>query len=215
MPGADTGTGTVLASVTLDVVGSPGAGSSLTLKNLNVFNHDVVEIASCAPVVSKSASCAGASITAGGDADGDTVSDASDNCPTVSNLSQTDTDSDLLGDDCEASVYGSNPNDPDTDGDACGDGREVLVMLFSPMQGGSRSPVNAWDFYDVNGTLKVDSIDIGLVRAHYDPAGPIPPEDAVYDRSAGAHPWAPGPPDNKISAVDIGLVRGSFNHSCQ
>lgn len=70
------------------------------------------------------------------------------------------------------------------------------------------------DFYDVNGSAKVDAIDIGLVRANFNGNGPTPPEDLIYDRSSGAAPWAPGPADNKINSVDIGLVRASINHSC-
>jgi hypothetical protein len=83
------------------------------------------------------------------------------------------------------------------------------------MQGGLRDPLNPWDFYDVNGSKKVDSADIGLVRFNFNAGGPTPPEDEIYDRSAGAAPWAPGPPDDMINAVDIALVRVSFNHSCQ
>jgi hypothetical protein len=215
MAGADTAAGSVLASVTLNVVGNPGSGSGLTLKNVNVFNRDVQEIASCAPVVAMSATCAGASISAGGDTDGDTVSDPVDNCPTVSNLNQLDTDGDVLGDACEAPVHGTDPGDPDSDSDLCGDGREALLFFFSPSQGGSRNPVSPWDFFDVNGTKTINAVDIALVRANFNPGGPVPPEDEPYDRSAGAHTWAPGPPDNKINAVDVGLVRASFNHSCQ
>jgi glucose/arabinose dehydrogenase len=215
MAGGDAGAGTVLATLTLNVIGNPGSGSSLALTNVNVFNRDVEEIASCAPVVSTSATCPGASVFAGGDTDGDLVPDTSDNCPTLANGLQTDSDADELGDACESSVYGTNPAEPDTDGDSCTDGREVLVMRYTPSQGGSRNPASAWDFYDVNGTQKVDSVDVGLVRANFNPSGPVPPEDQTYDRSNGASAWAPGAPDNRINAVDVGLVRGSFNHSCR
>jgi hypothetical protein len=80
--------------------------------------------------------------------------------------------------------------------------------------GGWRSPTYQWDFYDVNSTRKVDTVDINLVRTHFNPMGPVPPEDVVYDRSVGAANWAPGPPDSRINAVDIGLVRAAFNHDC-
>ena len=62
---------------------------------------------------------------------------------------------------------------------------------------------------------QVDAVDIGLVRANYDPSPPIPPEDIIYDRSAGPYIWAPGPPDGVINAVDIALVRAEFGHSCE
>jgi hypothetical protein len=67
----------------------------------------------------------------------------------------------------------------------------------------------------VNATRKVDSVDIALVRANFNPMGPVPPEDVIYDRGPGTALWAPGDPDGVINAVDIGLVRASFNHSCQ
>ncbi len=130
------------------------------------------------------------------------------------NLAQADNDGDLLGDACEASVYGTDPGNPHSDGDACIDGREVLVMQFNPAQGGSRNPLSVWDFYDLNGNDRVDAADIALVRANYNPIGPLPPEDQLYDRSSGSASWAPGPPDGRINAVDIALVRASFNHSC-
>ncbi len=101
----------------------------------------------------------------------------------------------------------------DTDGDGCADSEEDPTR--SPMIGGQRDPTNGYDFYDVNGTKKVDGADIGQVRSAFNSSGPTPLEDLIYDRSAGAAPWAPNGPDNKINAVDIGSVRASFNHSCQ
>jgi hypothetical protein len=100
----------------------------------------------------------------------------------------------------------------DTDGDGCTDGEEL-----GPKHdlGGQRDPSSPWDFYDVNGSKKIDAADIGLVRSNFNGGGPTPAEDLTYDRSAGIAVWAPGPPDNQINAVDIGLVRASFNDSCQ
>ena len=61
--GPDTGAGAVLASVTLNVVGPPGVGSVLALKNVNVFDHHNEESASCNPTVSVTATCYGATVT--------------------------------------------------------------------------------------------------------------------------------------------------------
>jgi CubicO group peptidase (beta-lactamase class C family) len=97
------------------------------------------------------------------------------------------------------------------DGDGCIDAEELGT---TPSLGGLRDPAFRWDFYEVNGTLKIDAVDIGLVRANFNPSGPIAPEDVIYDRSPGAATWAPGAPDNRINAIDIGLVRASFNHTC-
>jgi len=149
-PGPDSGAGTAVASVTLNVIGNAGAGSTLSLKNVNVFNTDNVEIASCAPTVSVTTTCNGATITGpGADSDGDGDTDGADNCPSVPNANQADGDSDGLGDACEASVYGTNAADPDTDDDGCFDGREVRVLTFTPQQGGDRDPLSGWDFADV------------------------------------------------------------------
>jgi lysophospholipase L1-like esterase len=99
----------------------------------------------------------------------------------------------------------------DTDGDGCADVEEVGP---NPLLGGGRDPTNRWDFYDVNGTRTINAADFGLVRANFKPFGPVPPEDVVYDRSGGGATWAPGPPDNRINAVDIALVRASYNAKC-
>jgi polyvinyl alcohol dehydrogenase (cytochrome) len=100
----------------------------------------------------------------------------------------------------------------DSDGDGCSDTEENGTV---PALGGLRDPQNPWDFYDVNASRKVDAADIALVRAHFNGGGPTPPASARFDRSAGAHVWAPGPPDGAISALDIALVRASFIHNCQ
>jgi CubicO group peptidase (beta-lactamase class C family) len=97
------------------------------------------------------------------------------------------------------------------DGDGCIDAEETGA---DPTLGGLRDPASRWDFYEVNGTLKIDATDIALVLAKFNPSGPVPPEDVVYDRSHGAAAWAPGPPDGRINAVDIMLIRRSFNHTC-
>jgi CSLREA domain-containing protein len=100
----------------------------------------------------------------------------------------------------------------DSDGDGCSDAEETGD---NRLLGGQRDPFNPWDFYDVNGSRKVDAQDIGQVRLRFNGTGPTPPEDIPYDRQSGAESWAPGPPDGAINGVDIGLVRLSFNHSCQ
>ena len=56
-----------------------------------------------------------------GDSDGDTVPDASDNCPVVANPGQTDTDVDGLGDACDNCPLVYNPDQTDSDGDGIGD----------------------------------------------------------------------------------------------
>jgi lysophospholipase L1-like esterase len=100
----------------------------------------------------------------------------------------------------------------DSDGDGCADVEELSEEAVS---GGLRDPANPWDFYDVNATQIVDGQDIGLVRLNFNPQGPLPAEDQILDRSLGSAPWAPGAADGRINAIDIALVRASFNHNCQ
>jgi hypothetical protein len=100
----------------------------------------------------------------------------------------------------------------DADGDGCTNAQEAGA---TPALGGGRDPYNAWDFYDVNASRKIDAMDIGMVRARFTGPNTTPPEDAQYDRSTGAASWAPGPPDGKINAVDVNLVRAAFTHDCR
>ena len=101
--------------------------------------------------------------------------------------------------------------DTDTDNDGCSDPEELGA---TPALGGGRNNkldgLGQYDFYDVNGTKKVDAADIGLVRAQFN----VLPANPVYDRSPGANPWAPGPPNGVVNGTDIGLVRASFLQSC-
>ena len=55
------------------------------------------------------------------DADGDGVSDSSDNCPFVANRDQADADGDKVGDACDNCASVPNTNQLDTDGDGIGD----------------------------------------------------------------------------------------------
>jgi hypothetical protein len=122
-----------------------------------------------------------------------------------------DGDNDGLITSIETNVWGTSPSDADTDNDGCSDGEESGVVAI---QGGLRDPDFEYDFYDVNGTKRIDAADIALVRAHFNGGGPTPPQDEIYDRSTGAALWAPGPPNNVINATDIGLVRASAFHDC-
>jgi hypothetical protein len=108
---------------------------------------------------------------------------------------------------------GSDPcvANPDTDGDGCTDFEEEGDVASL---GGLRNPALASDFYDVNGSKKIDAVDIAEVRSKFNTAPGNPLYSAAHDRSPGAAPWAPGPANDVINAVDINLVRASFNHSC-
>jgi len=55
------------------------------------------------------------------DVDGDSVTDAVDNCPGIANGSQSDSDGDGRGDPCDNCVLDFDPTQTDTDGDGMGD----------------------------------------------------------------------------------------------
>ncbi len=159
-----------------------------------------------------------ATATPGTDTDGDGMPDGYESARLCLNAAVADgaldPDVDALTSAFEYLTVGTEPCLNDTDTDGCADGEEIVATAGSHAFGGQRDPLNHWDFYDVNGTRRVDGADIGMVRLNFNGAGPTPPEDMIYDRSAGAAVWAPGPPDNKINAVDIGLVRSAFNDRC-
>jgi hypothetical protein len=56
-----------------------------------------------------------------GDADGDGVFDADDNCATTSNADQSDADGDGVGDACDNCADVANPDQADGDNDGIGD----------------------------------------------------------------------------------------------
>jgi hypothetical protein len=214
--GASATSATPIASVTLNIVGAPGAGTALALKSVNAFNHDGEETASCAPTMSITSACSGATITASSaDVDGDGIPDASDNCPATSNAGQQDGDADWLGDACETPVYGTNPSNADTDGDGCRDGREALVLQFAPQQGGDRNPVYYWDFFDVNGNQSVDLSDTLSVLSYFGDPG-VSAAANQRDRFVPdmLKPWRTAEANNGIDLQDALASLQSFGNSC-
>jgi hypothetical protein len=149
-----------------------------------------------------------------GDADSDGMPDTYETAHVCLNANVADASGDPDTDNLmsfDEYTLGTDPCVNDTDTDGCADGEERGPAATS---GGQRNPLAHWDFYDVNNSKKVDSTDIALVRSKFTGSNPTPPADQKYDRSNGSAIWAPGPPDNKINALDIGLVRAEFGHSC-
>ena len=68
------------------------------------------------------------------DSDGDGVTDASDNCPTIANAEQTDTDNDGIGDVCDNCMSITNPDQSDTDNDNIGDACDNCPLIANPYQ---------------------------------------------------------------------------------
>ena len=68
------------------------------------------------------------------DGEGDTVPDASDNCPVTANPGQEDTDGDGLGDACDVCPMVSDPDQADSDSDGAGDACDNCPGLANPSQ---------------------------------------------------------------------------------
>jgi MYXO-CTERM domain-containing protein len=71
-----------------------------------------------------------ATVTPGAiDADGDSIPDATDNCPAVANPAQADTDGDAIGDACDNCPAVSNLTQLDTDADGVGDACDMCPAM--------------------------------------------------------------------------------------
>ncbi len=66
------------------------------------------------------------------DADGDSIPDASDNCPAIANSDQKDTDGDGVGDACDNCVSVANPDQTDSNGNGVGNVCEPSILTVTP-----------------------------------------------------------------------------------
>jgi hypothetical protein len=124
----------------------------------------------------------------------------------------TDSDHDGLLNLDELKVYGTSPILADTDGDYCGDGREVGTNEFL---GGSRDPLDPWDYFDPSHDGKVRINDVLLVRNQYFKDEGSPDYNADMDRTLiGPDAWTLGPPDGLERVDDIVNVVNQYFHDC-
>ena len=97
-----------------------------------------------------------------GDADGDGIEDALDNCPDADNASQSDSDGDGVGTLCDNCPSMFNPGQRDQDDDGTGSACQPLLINFQPLAapvppgwlpdgGGAFSPANCYGWITTNG----------------------------------------------------------------
>jgi hypothetical protein len=110
-----------------------------------------------------------------------------------------------------------DPNTIDSDGDGCSDGEENGPDAF---YGGQRDRFNAWDFFDtpvLDGAVTIGDVS-QLVARFGATEGPPPTNnyDSAYDRTPlGPFAWNIGPPDGRVTIVDVTLIVHQFGHTCQ
>ncbi|MGB6895332.1 MAG: flexitail domain-containing putative surface protein [Dehalococcoidia bacterium] len=198
------------------------------------------------------------------DSDGDGLTDCVESDVLGTDPFNPDTDGDGLGDGTEVTVYQTNPLNPDTDGDGVSDGEEVKTHGTDPLLadtdgdscsdgeelgpnpdlGGTRDPLNPYDFYDVpvptlhmGGTMgdrdrAVSVLNDALAVLEYlgtyengppneigrdydfDIDGDTVKDGLAYDRSAGPV-WSDAP-DGAINILgDALLVLAQTGDNCQ
>jgi hypothetical protein len=101
------------------------------------------------------------------------------------------------------------------DGDACTDGQE---MQADPAYGGDRDPHEAWDFYDVDGDLRIDLSDTLAILAKFGLNQNDDGYELSFDRYAPntQKPWrtALATDGTGIDLTDALASLDSFGHSC-
>jgi hypothetical protein len=168
----------VLAHVQFTAISSVSPTSSLTLRNLNTFAATGVETGSCNPIVVKSATCTGATITVNNDNDGDTIVNNLDNCPSWPNPTQA------------LPVWVVPANDPDCDGVATAAetfmGTDPNTHCAQTATANDEPPPDAWPF-DFNNDQKASLPDVLGFISVFNTVSPDPRYDARFDVSGNGH----------------------------
>ena len=110
------------------------------------------------------------------DIDGDTVTNALDNCPLTSNVAQTNSDGDVRGDACDNCILNANATQFDANGDGYGNLCDADINnsgtvttadfgLLRSVLGQSISFSATAAASDMNGSGTVTTADFGLLRA--------------------------------------------------
>ena len=123
------------------------------------------------------------------DADGDGVGDVCDNCPNVANADQADSDGDGVGDACDNCPNVANTDQADADGDGVGDACEIIDLAV-----GDRDANAVYIYYDVRNAAPVGQApDVILDNAGSGIFGPRTLDIADNRLFVGnlGNPWAP------------------------
>jgi len=125
------------------------------------------------------------------DSDGDTVPDASDNCPNVANADQADADGDGVGDVCDNCPNVANADQADADGDGVGDVCDNCPNVANADQADADSDGegDACEILD----LAMADFDANAVYIYYD----------VRNRGAAFY----NAPDVKLDSAGSGIVK--------
>jgi hypothetical protein len=197
--GANAGTAQKIASVTFNVI-MGGTNSPITLANVNVFDHTSgVELASCAPVVGATATCANATITAAASPDTD-----ADGCRDGQELGSNplqggDRDMNNFWDmfDTPTPAIGSTAGPwPKNRVVSLSDVGAVLYWVGTVDGGGAN--VNGRDY---DSDLNANTFDDGL----------------EYDRTPSTDPtkpWRSSTANGAVSLQDVGVALGQVGTTC-
>lgn len=133
-------------------------------------------------------------------------------------LIEPDTWAEAIPDADEITLHcvGKQAGPGDTDGDGCTD---LTENGADETQGGRRSYVNPYDFYDVSGDGYISLFtDILQVTSRYGLEEGDPGYDPIYDRGPvppGGDPWDMTAPDGVIDDIDVDGIMAQYLHSCQ
>jgi glucose/arabinose dehydrogenase len=197
--GANAGSAQKIASVTFNVI-MGGTNSPISLANVNVFNDTgEVELASCAPVVSATATCANATITAPAspDSDGDGCRDGAELGSDPLHGGDRSMSNFWDAFDVPVPAIGSSPG-PWPKNRVIGLTDAAAVLYYVGTTDGGAANLNGVDY---DSDLNANTFDDGL----------------EYDRTVSSDPsklWRSGPPNGVISLQDVGVVLAQVGTNC-
>jgi hypothetical protein len=122
-----------------------------------------------------------------------------------------DPDADTLTTTAERAA-GTDPCAADSDGDSCDDGSE---LGDDPVEGGMRSPLTPWDFFELTGDRRIDLGDVLDVLSYFGDDGTSAAAN-LRDRQIvdSLQPWRTAEDNTGIDLTDALASLASFGHVC-